>query len=89
MDGVVAVRNLIIHSCLLSAYYISYQFRPQNSLNLFKTKQLSTNLDYVMRIVEQTGPIPSLCYNGGKENYQIIRNAMQIIKIESCAKDGL
>lgn len=42
-----------------------------------------------MRIVEQTGPIPSLCYNGGKENYQIIRNAMQIIKTESCAKDGL
>ena len=50
---------------------------------------MSTNLDYGMRIVEQTGPISSLCWNGGKWNYQIIRSAMQIIKIESCAKDGL
>lgn len=86
MDGVVAIRNLIILSCihffikcLLSAYDISYQCWPQ----------LSTNLDYGIRIVEQIGPIPSLCYNGWKEIYQIIRNAMQIIKIAWCSKDRL
>lgn len=44
MDGVVAIRNLIIHSyihffikCLLCAYYIPCQFWPQGSLKLFKT----------------------------------------------------
>ena len=57
-------------------------FGPQNSLKLFKTKLMSTNLDYRKRILELTGAIPNLCYNGQKENYQIVRNAVQIIKIE-------
>lgn len=36
-----------------------------------------------------TDPMPSLYYDGVKQNYQMVRNAMQIIKIASCAAKGL
>lgn len=48
---------------------------------------MSTILDYGMRTVRQTDPIPSFCYNGRKQNDQMIRNAIQTVKIESRAEE--
>lgn len=48
-----------------------------------------TIFDYGIRRVKQARPMPSLCYDWVKQSYQMVRNAMQTIKIAACAEKGL